>query len=109
MTSEEAFRPTNREPDLEELAALSEEEFNARFAGTPIERSRYAGFLRNVAVAMGNSGNAAFREALERLANSAEPTVREHASWALKQLPRQADRGGGSEQGRSGTEPDKAR
>ena len=109
VTSEEAFRPTNREPDLEELAALSEEEFNARFAGTPIERSRYAGFLRNVAVAMGNSGNAAFREALERLANSAEPTVREHASWALKQLPRQADRGGGSEQGRSGTEPDKAR
>ena len=65
---------------------MSEDEFNARFGGSPIERSRYAGFLRNVAVAMGNSGNLSFREVLERLAASGQPLVREHAEWALAKL-----------------------
>ena len=42
--------------------------------------------LRNVAVAMGNSSNVAFREVLEQLAQSPEGTVREHAEWALERL-----------------------
>lgn len=88
VTGDPAFQPENARPDLDELASLSEDEFNARFAGTPIERSRYAGFLRNVAVAMGNSADPAFRPALERLARSPEPVVREHAGWALEQIPR---------------------
>lgn len=87
VTDDPAFQARNAEPDLAELAALSEEEFNERFAGTPIKRSRYAGFLRNVAVAMGNSRNPAFRAALEGLARFPEPLVREHAAWALRQLP----------------------
>lgn len=108
VTGEKAFQPSNREPDLEKLAALSEEEFNARFSNSPIERSRYAGFLRNVAVAMGNSGNAAFQEALERLASSTEPTVAEHASWALRRLRQHANRAVISEQGPPRPEPDAA-
>ena len=95
VTDVDAFSPANARPALDELARLSEEEFNARFAGTPIERSRYAGFLRNVAVAMGNSGNPSFRSALERLARSPEPTVREHAAWALERIARSADPEGG--------------
>ncbi|MCY4188425.1 MAG: tRNA epoxyqueuosine(34) reductase QueG [Bryobacterales bacterium] len=97
-SAEPAFAPANATPRLEDLASLSAEEFNARFAGSPIERSRYAGFLRNVAVAMGNSGNPSFREALERLAGCGQPLVREHAEWALAQLGRKA-REEGEEQG----------
>ncbi len=85
-TKEPAFQPENGQPDLLELAALTEEEFNSRFADTPIERSRYEGFLRNVVTALGNSGNTAFREPLERLSNAESAIVREHARWALSQL-----------------------
>ncbi len=88
LTDDPAFGPANGRPDLAELAALTEEEFNARFAGSPIERSRYSGFLRNVAIAMGNSADPAYRPALERLAQSPEDVVREHAHWALTQLTR---------------------
>ncbi len=42
-------------PALEKLAALSEVEFRALFRGTPVSRTRYSGFLRNVAIAMGNA------------------------------------------------------
>jgi epoxyqueuosine reductase QueG len=54
-------------------------------------RAKHTGFLRNVAVAMGNSGNAGgereqFREPLERLAEHADAMVAEHARWALAQL-----------------------
>ena len=86
VTDEPGFRAANARPNLEELAALSEDEFNARFANTPIARVRYDGFLRNVAVAMGNSGNRRFRPVLERLAQSPRATVREHARWALGRL-----------------------
>jgi len=83
-------------PPLEELAALDEAGFRSLFRGTPVLRARYAGFLRNVAVAIGNiaaenaaSGNAAtasLRASLGRLAAHADPLVREHAAWALARL-----------------------
>ena len=53
------------------------------FRGSPVTRARYAGFLRNVAVAMGSIGRAEFREPLERLAQSENALVAEHARWAL--------------------------
>ncbi|MDA0206532.1 MAG: tRNA epoxyqueuosine(34) reductase QueG [Acidobacteria bacterium] len=83
-TDAEEFQPANAEPSLEELATMTQEQFNDRFAGTPIERSRYAGFLRNVAVAMGNSGNPEVMATLERLAEFDDPNVRVHALWALR-------------------------
>jgi epoxyqueuosine reductase len=70
------------------MASLSEEEFRARFGSTPVSRARYRGFLRNVAVAMGNSGQARFREALERLAGFEDEVVAEHARWGLARLAR---------------------
>jgi len=56
------------------------------FRRSPIRRARYTGFLRNVAVAMGNARLEKFRQPLEKLAESAEPMVAEQARWALDQL-----------------------
>jgi epoxyqueuosine reductase len=68
------------------MAALTEAEFKDIFRGTAVSRAKYAGFLRNIAVAMGNSGSAKFRAALEKLAASPHPLVAEHALWALTRL-----------------------
>jgi len=86
VTPEPAFGPHHMSPPLEELASLTEEEFRVRFLRTPVTRAKYAGFLRNVAVAMGNSGQAKFRDALERLAGSSDPEVAGHARWALERI-----------------------
>ena len=86
VTGEAVFQPRYMAPPLEKLAALSEQEFRELFWGTPVPRARYAGFLRNVAIAMGNSGIARFREPLERLAQFPEPVVAEHARWGLERL-----------------------
>jgi len=68
------------------LASISEDEFRTMFRRTPVSRARYAGFLRNVAIAMGNQGCAEFRGPLEKLAASDDTVVAEHARWALRQI-----------------------
>ncbi len=93
FTEEPAFQPRNMLPELEDLAALTLEEFDERFAGSPIERSRYRGFLRNVAVAMGNSGNRTFLAALRLMAGNPDPLIQEHASWAIERLEAGTNRG----------------
>jgi len=86
VAQEPAFEPRHFAPPLEELAALTEDEFRTHFRGSPILRAKYAGFLRNVAIAMGNSGLEKFREPLERLAEFPNPLVADQARWALEQL-----------------------
>lgn len=86
VSAEPAFAAQQFAPPLERLAGLTEEEFRTIFHGSAVKRSRYAGFLRNVAVAMGNARSEKFREPLLRLAQSPEPLVAEHARWALEQL-----------------------
>jgi len=88
-TRDPAFSPRwpDQPPPLERLASITEEQFDAMFASSPIHRARYSGFLRNVAIAMGNSGDPKFREPLQSLAEHADPLVREHAVWALGKLP----------------------
>jgi epoxyqueuosine reductase len=83
---EPSFEPAHFAPPLEELAALSEEEFREVFRSSPIQRAKYAGFLRNVAIAMGNSKSEKFREPLEKLARFPSEMVQEHARWALAHL-----------------------
>jgi epoxyqueuosine reductase len=68
------------------LAQLTPQAFKARFRNTPLERSKRRGVLRNVCIAMGNSGNAAFIPLLEALADDEEALIREHAAWALARL-----------------------
>jgi epoxyqueuosine reductase len=56
------------------------------FRASPISRARYSGFLRNVAIAMGNARHERFRAPLEKLAASADAVVAEHARWSLERL-----------------------
>ncbi|MBI4584657.1 MAG: tRNA epoxyqueuosine(34) reductase QueG [Planctomycetes bacterium] len=85
-----APREENLFPALESLAALDcEEKFRARFPRSAVRRARWSGFLRNLAVAMGNSGRKALIPLLERLAQgpaAAHQTVREAVAWAKARL-----------------------
>jgi epoxyqueuosine reductase len=65
---------------------MPELEFRERFAGRPILRAKYAGFLRNVCVALGNLGDQTAIAALVRALAHREPLVRGHAAWALGRL-----------------------
>ena len=73
-------------PDLEWLARLSLEEFRKVFRGSPVKRARLNGLRRNVAIAMGNSGEKRFIPLLEELSHDEDVVVAEHASWALQHL-----------------------
>ena len=79
-------RPQLVNPDLEWLARLTPEEFRETFRGSPVKRAKRSGLLRNVAIAIGNSGDARFVDALRQLCNDEDPTVSEHARWALKKV-----------------------
>ena len=74
-------------PHMPELMALDEAAFSRRFAGSAVKRAKRRGLLRNVAVALGNSGNPDAVAVLARTLDSeAEPLVRAHAAWALGTL-----------------------
>ena len=87
-SSVEAFQPRegNRAPDLKELSRLSAEDFSQRYRKSPIKRAKWRGFMRNVAVAMGNSGDPEMIPELEVLLDSEDSMIRRHAQWALDQL-----------------------
>jgi len=86
ITQEPSFGAAHFAPPLAQLAALSEDEFREMFRASPVQRARYSGFLRNVAIAMGNARQERFRAPLEKLAARAEPVVAESARWGLAQL-----------------------
>ena len=65
ITVEEVFGPVRYAPHLEQMAELSEAEFRQLFRRSPVWRTKYVGFLRNVAIAMGNSGKSKMRKPLE--------------------------------------------
>jgi HEAT repeat protein len=73
-------------PPLGSLASLTEDDFRRIFRHSPIKRVKYPGWLRNLCVAMGNSGDPRFIPALRELSQHADPIVREHAAWALARL-----------------------
>jgi epoxyqueuosine reductase len=73
-------------PPLDVLAAISEDDFRRVFAHSPIKRAKYRGWLRNLCVAMGNSGDERFVPWLEHAAQHSDPVVGEHAAWGLKRL-----------------------
>jgi epoxyqueuosine reductase len=81
-----AARAELREPQLAELARLDDAAFRALFAKSPIKRIGRDRFLRNVLIAIGNSGEVALAAEAERLLGDASPLVRGAAVWALGQL-----------------------
>ena len=74
------------QPDLIELLQLDEAGFKSRFAGTPILRTKRRGLLRNVCVALGNTGDASALRHLEKAADDPEPLIAEHARWAIGEI-----------------------
>jgi len=80
-------------PHLPSLLALDEDGFRARFRHTVLARTKRRGLLRNVAVALGNSGNPDAVPSLAAALGDAEPLVRGHAAWALGRLRSAAARG----------------
>jgi epoxyqueuosine reductase len=87
-TSAPEFQPLDNlfHPDLKWLARMDEETYRRTFRGSPVKRAKYSGLRRNVAVAMGNSGDKQFVTELEKMAQDPDPVVAEHARWALKKL-----------------------
>ena len=81
-------------PPLDVLAQLTEDDFRRTFLHSPIKRPKYRGWLRNLCVVMGNSGDRRFIPRLEKLARHEDAIVREHAEWALQRLNGFADRDG---------------
>ncbi len=77
---------TGGSPALLPLLTLTEEEFRERFKGSPIKRTKRRGLLRNVCVALGNSGDRSAIPALCAALHHEEALVRGHAAWALGQL-----------------------
>jgi len=87
-SAEQAYLPRVglHAPQLIPLLALDEETFRGRFRGSPILRAKRRGFLRNVAVALGNIRSCEAIPALIHSLDDTEALVRGHAAWALGQI-----------------------
>ena len=81
--AELAVRPELVNPALAWLAELDAESFRSLFRHSPVQRTKLSGLLRNVAIAMGNSGVASYVPKLQEWAASPEPVLAEAAQWAL--------------------------
>ncbi len=75
-------------PDLAALAGLDDAAFRAKFSGSPIKRIGRDRFIRNVAYAIGNSGQKALLPVAKTLTKDNDSTVAEAAIWACSQLSR---------------------
>ncbi len=73
-------------PELDWLARLSIDEFRLEFRGTPVKRAKHSGLLRNIAIAMGNSGEDGFVRILTELTQQEEVAIAEAAEWAMRRL-----------------------
>lgn len=97
LSDEADFTPRNGldSARLVDLFAWTEAEFNERLAGSPIRRIGYERWLRNIAVALGNTGNVPVNaiavDALRTCVDHPSPLVREHVAWALAQQGVSAD------------------
>lgn len=91
-TDAPAFQPNpdHVAPRLLDLIALDERAFRQRFRNSPIKRAKRRGFLRNVAVALGNWGDPVAVPALIQALHDREPLIRGHAAWALGRIDSEA-------------------
>lgn len=93
-------------PALEWLAGLDEKRFGDWFFGSPVKRAKFVGFRRNVAIAMGNSGNRGFLPRLRAWAQAEEEGLAEACRWAVARLdPGQSLPGKGGLDGKDGGKP----
>jgi len=87
-TEEEAFRPRAglEAPSLADLARLDDSGFRKMFSGSAIKRTGRDRFVRNVMIAIGNSGDPALKPAAEERLTDPSPLVRDAAKWAIARL-----------------------
>ena len=81
-----AFGDADPGHPLTEELSMSTQEFNQRFKETPVKRAKRRGYLRNVAIALGNTGNMQALPVLQNALHHEEPLVREHAQWAIEKI-----------------------
>ena len=79
-------REALRAPALADLARLDDAAFRTLFAKTSVKRTGRDRFVRNVLIAIGNSGDVDLASEAERLLGDESPLVRGAAVWALAQL-----------------------
>jgi epoxyqueuosine reductase len=84
--AELAVRPELVNPALAWLGELDAESFRALFRQSPVQRAKLSGLLRNVAIAMGNSGLASYLPKLQEWAAGSDPVLAEAARWAVGRL-----------------------
>jgi epoxyqueuosine reductase len=82
-----AARQDLLDPRLHTLAALDDAGFRRHFSGSPIKRIGRDRFVRNVAYAIGNSGLAALKPAVQSLTDDPDAAVADAARWASERLP----------------------
>ena len=71
---------------LRDFLSLSEDDFRTLFAKSPIKRIKRHAFLRNVCIALGNTGTSADLPALQQAAADPHPLIAEHAAWAIEEI-----------------------
>ena len=88
LSKEPGFQPRqeNIMPDLVSLMYLTQEEFSKRFKNSPLKRAKRRGFLRNVAIALGNWGDPRAIPALKHGLYDKEILIKTHSAWALGQI-----------------------
>ena len=87
-TQDDAFqvREALDAPNLVDLLQMDQATFSKKFKGSPIKRAKRRGLLRNVAVALGNTGNVSDVPALVDALHDSEVLIRQHAAWALGEI-----------------------
>ncbi|MBI5945045.1 MAG: tRNA epoxyqueuosine(34) reductase QueG [Chloroflexi bacterium] len=84
--ADSAFETKIPLPVLTSDLTLTSVEFNQRFKMSPLKRAKRRGYLRNLAVAIGNNGDETDIPVLEQAMQDAEPMIRDHAQWAVKNI-----------------------
>lgn len=80
---------------LRDFLSLDDAGFRELFRGSPIKRIKRRGFLRNVCVALGNTGTQEDLPALQKASADPEPLISEHALWAIQEIERRTNRTAG--------------
>jgi epoxyqueuosine reductase len=73
-------------PLLQDELKRSPDEFKLRFRRSPIRRAKPAGYLRNLAVAAGNSSDRRLLPILRAAAADGDPVLQEHCEWAIHKI-----------------------
>jgi len=84
-----AFQSKEPLHSLTDELALTSRTFNQRFKSSPVKRAKRRGYLRNVAVALGNLNDMQVLPTLQNTLNDVEPMIRTHAKWAIDRIKNQ--------------------